>query len=226
MKVSKVVLQKENQVLVLQGMTHMAPGDFYAAVQREMDVYVSQGYKIFCEGIHGSYDIGKNPSKNEKRVAEFLKARFEVAPVLADALKINLQEKNIKLPKETINADISFKEYVDLVAKKVFKHGILLSCLTNEDIRYCMGSGVSVFYGKKPSLIKRFLARLAFVKMMPITLDWRDKVAVDKVESFNFQKSVVYYGDLHIPGIVALLEKRGWKVISRTKSEVFNFKQM
>ena len=224
MKVSKVVLKRGKQDLILLGVFHIAPEKFYLAKQKEIEDCVNQGYKILYEGMSFRSYAERNHSKEEKIIAEFFKTIIESYSILADELKLSCEKKIINMPQGAINADITFLELVSLLGKKDSLPGMLFSILENEIARYCICREMSGFSYGKLTLAGRSLASMALKKMEPVLIDWRNDYLVETVELFDFPKSLVYYGEGHIQGIEALLKKKGWEIVSRRKLDIFSFK--
>ncbi len=118
MKLSKVKMVKDGNTIVLRGMVHVAPEVLYQRIQKELDVYVSQGFVIFAEGIKNYEPNVKDNNKNIEYASSFFDGVFKLYPDVASFLGVVEQKKNIKYPDNVVSPDLEYSELLQLFGKK------------------------------------------------------------------------------------------------------------
>lgn len=217
MRISKVILTREDKTIILQGMIHMGPVRLYQKIKDEMREAIKNGYMVFFEGV--SNYISLPCAKNELDIIEGFRLWWNFYYVIAKA--INGTRDLIIHPGKAICADITIQEIAHLL------NGIL----DQEDINIWLSLSKKLFKGKNVvhKLKGYSLADILFTnkclgneymawrniyrrKMAPILLDYRNKLVVTKIRDCN---ALVHYGQTHIKGITALLQEDGWEVKER-----------
>lgn len=233
MRLSRVVLTRGNQEAVLQGMIHIGPDKLYEVFQGDVDWAAKKGYQVFFEGVKKDL-LEKALSSNEDKIREFFLLLFDLLPVFAAALGISLQKDKIAYPKDAINADITFAEFIKQLDKNGFRCGLFLRLLTlfpEEELKkavekkFAKMGGLNAlmnrsdrwFFGK---LVGWFLLR----KAMPVILGYRNEVAVAKVQAHSNGRNIfIHYGEKHVKGLVSLLRQDGWVVKETTYTDLAEF---
>lgn len=237
MHLSKCVLVRGDQELILQGMVHVAPTELYGLLQEEMNNKVNEGYKVFFEGVRDYPRLQPKASDREYEIAEFFGIIFNLCPLLASAWGFGIQKENIKYPEDAINADITFKELVRQLKEKRFRCGFILRTLKKameeEKFKEELGEKVKrVLFEENPKKQRKGFSYFPlwlfiFRKINPIILDYRNRIAIDMIErcgtSKNLLKILVYYGEGHIAGMIKLLKEEGWKLASSSKLDTSLF---
>jgi hypothetical protein len=225
MHLTEVTLAKDDCILILQGMIHVAPAEIYEMLQVHMDVRVGEGYTVFYEGVKLNGTEFKPENERQKKIDEFFSLLFQLFPIFAKSIGFKLQKSEIKYPANSINADIPYEEIVKnldqigfgtWLASKIFK----LAIEHQKDIEPGINEAINDFLKKdndsRPDgLIFKLLFSRNYDKMENVILHQRDAKAVEIIENHfscnGTKKGFVHYGQAHIRGMVGLLERSGWK---------------
>lgn len=233
MRLSRVILEKEDKIAVLQGMIHIGPDSLYKHLQGDVDWAVNNNYQIFFEGVK------KDPPKratttNEVKIKKFFSLLFDLYPVFAAAFGISLQKEKIAYPKDAINADITFAELTRKLDENGFSCNLLLWLLTvlpKEELKKTVkkefariGNLNTLMNNSDRWSLGKFVAWFLFRKATPIILDYRNEVAIAKVRAHsNGRNTFIHYGEKHIRGLINLLKKDGWRVRETTHIDLAQF---
>jgi len=218
---SRVVLRRGSQEAILQGMIHVAPDNLYEVLQGDVDWATANNYQIFFEGVK-KHPAKKVATANEAKIKKFLLFLLDLYPLVATALGISLQKEKIKYPKDAINADIPLAELTSQLDQNGFKCNFLLE-MFKVNGRKELKKGMAEHFAKQGTVnalkgpnkwsLTSLFVWFFFRKAKPIILDYRNKVAVTKVEKHaNGRHVFVHYGEKHIKGLVRLFQKAGWNV--------------
>lgn len=233
MHLSRVVLKRESQEMVLQGMIHVGPDKLYEKLQRDVDWATKDNYQIFFEGVE------KSPSKrtltnSESKIKKFFMLLFDLYPFFAEGLGVSIQKEGVTYPKDAINADITFTEFIKQLDKNGFRCNFMLWLLTRLPKRKLKKS-IKENLAKYDSLndlmdksekwsLSKLIVWFLFRKATPIILDYRNKLAVAKIKANSNGRNVfMHYGEKHIKGLVGLLRKEGWVIVKTTHTDLAEF---
>ena len=225
--VRKVTLNRGEQTLVIQGMTHVASATFYARVKKEMQDMEHAGYQVFYEEIKGRFYAGAGSTKAQQAVADFLRGLI-TGFYNKDAKSRGLvrQEKKIQYSKSAINADVSFKTAVqELIDQGIFVSRAQLSLFTDER---CYSAYENKYTQAEleadPKLqhyVNQFRSRGVkelIHETLSILVSFRNVKAVAILEEYFARriqgKALLHYGNAHLKGIVELLKKDGFIIVN------------
>ncbi len=232
MRLSRVTLEKQGKLAILQGMIHIGPDSLYESLQKDIDWAVGNNYQVFFEGTK------KNPSEktstdNESRIEKLFLLLFDLYPIFGGVLGISLQQDKIAYPKDAINADITFGELIRRLDENGFSCNLLFSLFTllsKEDLEKVMKEDFAkrdldtLMNDSGRGFLGKFLGWFFFRKAYPILLDYRNEVAIDKVKKHsNGQNAFIHYGEKHINGLTDLLKNDGWVVKETTYLNLAEF---
>ena len=233
MKLSKVTLEKQDRLAVLQGMIHIGPDVLYRHLQDDVDWAISNNYQVFFEGVK------KDPPKrastvNEGKIKKFFSLLLDLYPVFAAALGVSLQKEKIAYPKDAVNADITFAEFTKQLDGSGFRCNFLLWLFTvvgKEELEkkvreeFAKSGGLNVLMNRSERWsFGNLIAWFWFRKAMPVILDYRNEVAVEKVRAHSNGRNIfIHYGEKHIKGLVDLLQQDGWVVKETTHTDLARF---
>jgi len=213
--------EKENREIVLIPMKHIAPKEFYAHVGQMVDSLKQKGYYFFWEGVApdnriDSLKLDTLARKIRKIWGRELANNSEYGGSI-DTLKqtIRVGEKTYPLKRKVMmqpaynkmnidfktsrNVDISLEEYVNIFEAK-FGKIVLTSCDYQTSLfeeYHC--APIDWKYRKKVN--------------KEITLTARNENVVNEILKDSHSKIAVIYGAAHVPGIIELLEKEGYKKV-------------
>ncbi len=235
MHLSKYVFRRGNQNLVLQGMIHIGPEGLYRKHQEDLDNHLKEGYEVFFEGVRGYPNLQIKASACEREIARYFRIIFDLYPVFAAVWGFQLQRKNIRYPLDAVNADISFAEMVRLLKEGGFKCGFIVrifeAALKDKGYREQLKDNlakVDPFKKPRKGLSYFFTWLIILRKLVPVIIGYRNKVAVDIIERYsareNLQNIFVHYGEGHIPGMIKLLEGKGWRLVSLSRLDLAAFR--
>ena len=196
---------------------------------------IKQGYRFFAEGVDTSVELPPEASDQEHEIAEFFKIIIGLPSVAAIPKKLEVDNEDIEYPEDTVYADIPFEELVRLSKEKGFKPGFLLplfkGLLDKKELREELRDAYSETEHRGSLLIflitpfiEFFLWLFLFRKIEPLVVDCRNIVVIDIIEKYiadeDLNKILIHYGEGHVPGMIALLEERGWELVNLSKLDI------
>lgn len=111
--ISQIELRRTGDVLILQGMCHVAPRGFYRSVQETMERCAAAGYYTLFEGVRGGDTDEDDMSREELLIHRFFLGLINLYPSIAERLGLSEQRRHISYdPERSKNADISWREFV------------------------------------------------------------------------------------------------------------------
>ena len=214
-------------------MIHIGPHKLYATLQRDINWAAKHNYQIFFEGVK------KNPSRevltrNEGKIKEFFLFLFDLYPFFGAAFGVSFQRDKIAYPKDAINADITFADLTRRLDENGFKCSLLLlplEFLGREELKRKIHEGFKKKGGWNAFInnsekwtLGRFLARFLFRKATPVLLDYRNEVAVAKIQECSDGRNIfIHYGEKHVKGLVDLLRRDGWIVKEMSDTDLAEY---
>lgn len=241
MKLTKIVLSRDNQRCVLQGMIHIGPASLYQALQKDLDRAISEGFVVFFEGVRGFPELMVGYTQEEVRIRDFFQFLFDLYPELADVFGFVLQKKHIRYPSNAINADLAFGEVVLELYIRGLENSFLLLLLEKRKLRQKIKEEIKKTksmsreeanrrmnpLAAKAPIHMQLLSRLLMRRLNSVILRLRNEVIVEVLEQHfsedGIQKTFVHYGEAHIKGIVKHLKKNGWSIIQKSILDLANF---
>lgn len=232
---SQISLTRDGQLAVLQGMIHVGPDALYAEFQRDVNRAAKAGFLVFFEGTR-RVDNDPPRSYNEKEIQDCFVALVDMYPLLAHALGVTWQKKDIIYPADAINADITFGEMTRELDRRGFRCTTLLHLLnhTTEDMREELKRRFAemsfrdfIEESEKWSIdavLGKLFAWWHLRRAMPVILDYRNEAAVTCIEREARGRDVfVHYGEAHIKGMTKLFMERGWRVHRRSVIDLLSY---
>ncbi len=215
--VKRVLMDNGHQTLVLQGVIHIAPAEFYQKLMDEMKKYHELGYTIFRENPLAGAEP-KNPAERE-----VLYSVSELTPEIADYLAPMYglaNQRHLKYPEGTIDADMEGNEFLqksaaigvttkDFFSSKMFQNWEILS---SEQKR--MRVQKYAYKQKKFPIILKLFLKGKIKKLFGLYLTERSQAAVNVILSTDFEKGYITYGNAHLKQIISGLQGRGWTIVS------------
>jgi hypothetical protein len=221
----KITLKNnEGQKIVVLGMMHSAPNDFYKEVKENIENYKNNGYQYYFEQvkvnsmedleefnkINGNFnDIASNiknslnfdSQNNHKEISIGTRADLDLDIILKD-----FKDKNVSIlneeDKETlknINNKIKEINYFDKVNDSKFQQSILKAVM-----RFSLRS--TEFFGSNAGFEE-------------IIIKKRNDHLLNTIDYNN--NSLITYGQLHLKDIINKLESKGYKIIEKQKIKAF-----
>ena len=225
MKLTICTLTKNNCELIIHGMVHVAPNNFYLKVQREMNNLSKEGYKIFYERLRHSKKLDETATQKEKDIAEYFKYRIESMHEIAEICNLSFQTI-IKYPEGSINADIEFIEMI----KKLSENGFADNSQTRKQMEQMKSRR---FREERKQSLKYINTKISIIKLMEylrmyklithrfvnkkdeIILHYRNQVALEIIESHKETHNILYYGEGHISSMIKLFQNNGWELANK-----------
>lgn len=224
MHLSKYVLKKSGQTIVIQGIVHAGPSWLYKQVQADMNSYVAQGYAVRKEGVKRMRKFRSRDSY-EKDVLNFLNLLVgNDYHHLRQAHGWVSQSNILVYPVGTVNLDVGLRGLICELRRRGFKIPLLFKLATSGQ------SSVDKFgseyvqkrkeeYQPKPSkkgfgILRSFLLPNVDI-LLEVLVDWRNSKVVRMLETDNYggwPGCYVLYGQGHVDGLVWYLKNAGWLV--------------
>jgi len=217
-------------------MIHVGPKELYLKLQEDLDNHIKEGYGVFFEGVREYPMLRPKASVGEREIAELFRIIFDLYPVFAAVWGFQLQKKIIRYPWGAVNADISFGETVRLLEESGFRCGFIVrvfeALLKDRRYREKLKSDLAKenpLKGPRKKRLSYFFSWLFILrKLDPIIIDYRNKIAVNVIEKHSagryLQKIFVHYGEGHVPGMIKLLEDKGWRLVSLSRLDLATFR--
>lgn len=229
MRLSRIVLARGNQKVVLRGMVHVGPSAMYSFISAEMDDEVQKGAKVLFEGVNRK-PIGRELWLREEKIVRIvLRWMMGIYPLLADALGFALQKGSVVYGKDATNVDCSMNELAQCIARNAYKPFAKMWQMreSREQMQVILGNPVvhrliRRFYFMADSPFLRVLRTMRFGNSMKFIIEMRNQLVVDAVSEIQGD-TYVHYGQAHIKGIVSGLKKNGYQVIERSFLNVKEF---
>jgi len=239
MHISRCVLRKDGAEIILQGMTHMAPANFFLRLKEELDEKQKEGYQVFYEQVTQNTEFPEDLSAKEEGMLDLM---FEIARFSFDmpkdkkydGIKFECRENILKYPEDAINADLSLLEIIRLMAEKDIDYEYMLNAISSDEWRGRVYGVIAKMFSdmdldaemkKSKTNDERLMDN--FRKLESVFIDNCNEAAVDMIEKFindrGQRKNLVYYGEKHIPGISDLLMQNGWKLEDSSKLNLAEF---
>ena len=232
MKLSKVVLAKDDRTAVLQGMIHVGPGKLYELLQSDIDWAVKNNYQIFYEGVKRT-PLQRAATRNEVRIRLFLRSLLDLYPIWADVFGVSVQKEKISYPEDAINADLTFCELTRALDENGFSCDLQMKLLTMSprdevkaqlDKMFAQKSLNDIMDELDGSILQKAVEWLFMRKAMPIILDYRNEVALCAIQEQSDERNVfIHYGEKHIEGLLRLFQMDGWTVKETTHVDLGDF---
>ena len=230
MRLSRVVLTRQNQQAVLQGMIHIGPDKLYKTLQQDLDWAAGNKYQVFFEGV-GKDLPKKSSTSNEDRIRKFFLLIFDLYPVLAGALGVSLQKEKIAYPKNAINADVTLAELTKRLDKNGFRCNFIIWLLTRSSIeqsireRFAKKGGLNAMLDNSGKWsVSGLIGWFLFRKANPIILDYRNEVAMSAIRTHSNGRNIfIHYGEKHVKGLLKLLQKEEWVVQKTSYTDLREF---
>ena len=239
MHISKCVLRKDGAEIILQGMTHLAPADFFLRLKEELDEKQKEGYQVYYEQVTQNTELPEDLSQKEEGMLDLM---FEVARFSFDmpedkkygGIKFECRENILKYPEDAINADLSLQEIISLMAEKDIDYEYMLNAMRNDEWRDRVYGVIAKMFSdmdfdaemkKSKTGDERLMDN--FRKLESVFIGDCNKAAVDMIEKFindhGQRKNLVYYGEAHVSGISDLLMQNGWQLEDSSKLNLAEF---
>lgn len=219
----KVTLQNGEHTIVIQGMIHFAPTEFYKETENNINNYKEKNYNYYYEYVETT----------EEEYKQWIQKTGEVTNIIqgmTNVLNFDSQ-KNHKSINSGIKADIEMKEILETIEKEN------LVLVDKKDLQQIKEVNAEIkennyFNNIKDNWIqKEFLKstmRIAFRKVEYLGgREDFEKVIVKKrndhlLNTIDYNKNAfITYGQLHMSDLIDKLEKKGYKVIKEDKIKVF-----
>ena len=221
----KVILERDGHKIVLLGMIHAAPNDFYVEVKENIKKYKNEGYKYYYEQvevtsredyeefkrINGDFtsitnNIKKSLNFDSQAAHQEISSGGENADITMKEIVKQLKENNTSLltDKEkkklnTMNKVVKETQYFEKVKESEFQQWFLKAVM-----RFSFRS--AEFWGVKGNF-------------NDIIIEQRNDILLNTIDYKH--NAMVTYGQLHLEDIIEKLERRGYKVITTDKIKVF-----
>jgi hypothetical protein len=221
----KITLKnQEGQKIVVLGMVHAAPYDFYKEVKENIENYKNNGYQYYFEQvkvnsmedleefnkINGNFnDIASNiknslnfdSQNNHKEISTGTRADLDLDIILKDFKdkNVSILNKEDKIKITEINEYIKEVNYFDKVKDSKFQQSILKAVM-----RFSLRS--TEFFGSNAGFEE-------------IIIEKRNDHLLNTID--YSKPSLITYGQLHLKDIINKLELKGYKVIKKEKIKVF-----
>lgn len=237
MEFSRCTLKKDGKKVILQGLIHGLPKLFLKWLKRDLKSHIKNGYRVFYEGV--LYDERTKFSKRERSIIKCLEILEDIQREVILSLNLKSifatnedEEDAIEYPRNAINIDISFAEYVRLLTEKGLECKQFLDLMkeiTSQKYRDSVVKTTQSLLNGTSTLeqLQKKAEEIPFFRISDsIKLDYRSQVAANKIEEYSnkkgFKKIFVHYGEAHIEQIVKLLEAKGWELVKSVKIDSHN----
>lgn len=222
--VDKITLSNGSNNIVIQGMIHFAPAEFYKTTEINVKSYKEKNYNYYYEYVE---------IESEEEHKQWIEKTGDISNIvngLTGVLNFDSQSNYSEINKG-IKADIKMKEILDTIEKENL---VLVDKEDLEDIETAnshIEENNYFDYIKDSWIQKEFLKstmRIAFRKVEYIGgREDFEKVIVKKrnnhlLNTIDYNKNAfITYGQLHMKDLVEKLKNKGYKVIKEDKIKVF-----
>lgn len=220
----KITLSNGENNIVIQGMVHIAPSDFYKVTENNISYYKNKDYNYYYEQVDVEseeelkewrqktgntsdivYSISSvlnfDSQSNYNNISSGIKADVKMKDILNKIEKDKLvlvEKEDLKQIKE-VNSDIKENNYFDTV-KNSWIHKEFLKSTMRIAFRKVE------YFGGRPDFEK-------------VIVEYRND---HLLKSIDYNKNAfITYGQLHLDDLIEKLEAKGYKVIKEEKIKVF-----
>lgn len=221
----KITLEKDGHKIVVLGMIHAAPNDFYVEVKENINKYKNNGYKYYYEQV---------TVNSEKEYEEFKRINGDFTSItdsIKKSLSFDSQSSHKEISSGGQNADITMKEIVKqlkesnsslLTEKEKKKLNTISNIIKETD--YFEKVKESVFQQFFLKSVMRFSFRSAEFwgvkgNFNDIIIEQRNDILLNTID--YKQNAMITYGQLHLEDIIEKLEEKGYNIIQKNKINVF-----
>jgi len=214
--VEKITLQKGNQIIVLQGMLHVAPESFYNKVIHEKSIYKKNDYLTF-------YELIKSKEINQEKYI-----KYSIKKIIKRLDWKN--ENSFEEIQDGFNLDISMTEFNNLA--KIYgltnKLTSFEQSLKNQGLTQEKEGFIDTINIPKP-IYKMYLKHNWIVVNQlvnkgefynDIIIQYRNQKVVNHLVNIE-ENAYITYGQSHLKGIVHLLVNKGFVVKNKEKINLF-----
>lgn len=223
--VQRMKFENGGKTLVLQGMRHVAPKDFFNKIQAQINEGERNGALVLFEGVKGPFEEEKM-TEDEIKIFETLKTIVGLYPVLASIVGEELQKSLLVYPDKAINVDVSMDELIKRLNDNNFLSNEIVEAL--EDV-----TGEKILAKINPLVrfaIKKVMQNAQLedlvtehieevdMSLFPTINQWRSEKAIEmffeivKKES-DRNEFIMIYGNGHLKEMKNLLVKYRWNII-------------
>ena len=198
-------------------MIHVGAPAFYQRVQHDLEEAHLQGTTILFEGVSRE-PFGGRKTLEQRKISVALRKLLYLYPSFAMALGVGMQKEHIHYPEGSIRADMSFPQLIRELEKERADKALLFNLIIATD-RKKLQEGVKQSltlesFTQEKGLWADFVGYLFFRRISPALLHRRNILACSCIGRYA-GNMLVHYGNSHLPGMVKLLVRMGWKVIER-----------
>lgn len=214
--------------VILVGACHISDQDYFSNVQFFLDSHEKKGYKILFEMVGA---VSRKEKKmlvgRARRLFYGFNKLFGYIGQIPVLLGATYQKTGIKYSDSWINTDISIGDLVKrLAAAGVKPFQVPDVDMTNATVQmvlrlffnYGMGNIMAVMT-IMPLICKRDNG------FQSVILDYRNEVAVQGIVDHIDHNVISFWGAAHLPGMVKLLQKHGFKEVRKEWIPAYNLQR-
>ena len=229
----KITISNGEKTVIFQSMMHIGSENFYAAVQRDMELLRGRDFVFFYEGVEPwtEESIAELSRLTGMEISETM---YQLSAQMSWLVLQDIERYRSIIP--STNVDISTDEIVELARAAAIEYpepldAALITQITEiyptlndfqkKILQIISRGGLNLLLRMytNPALEQNLKSQLP---VFEIILDKRNMILAEAILASPVPNIYIHYGALHYAGVLQILEERDprWREVARTDFEV------